>query len=91
MRTPEKSITNNSIARAVALGQERDAIEQRYERARAEFIESSQELRRYRELYAQIVATIPDSIDLTGDQDAHREPIMPMLVTAGELDSEAGR
>ena len=85
MRAPQPSSTKNAIARVIALGQEREAIEQRYKHARSEYIEASQELGRYRVLYARIVATVPDSIDLQSYSGTHRDPIAPRLVTVGEM------
>jgi hypothetical protein len=90
MRTPEASSTNNAIARAIALGQEREAIELRYHRARIEYIDAFQALGRFGSLYGRLVATIPDSIDLERYSTTHREPMVPRLVTAGEVGSGDG-
>jgi hypothetical protein len=69
MSAPQPSSTNSAIARVIALGQERDAIELRYEIARA----------------GRLVSVVPDSIDLRLYPETKREPAVPRLVTAGEM------
>jgi hypothetical protein len=91
MRTPAPSSTHNAIARAITLGHEREAIELRYERARAEYIDAFQALGRYGLLYGRLVAAIPDSIDLQSHSTSHRQPIVPRLVTAGEIGADEQR
>jgi hypothetical protein len=85
MSAPQPSSTNSAIARVIALGQERDAIELRYEIARAEFIEASLALGRFGALYGRLVSVVPDSIDLRLYPETKREPAVPRLVTAGEM------
>ena len=87
MSAPQPSNTKNAIARVIAHGQDREAIELRYELARAEFIEASLELGRFGALYGRLVSVVPDSIDLRLYPETKREPVVPRLVTAGEVRS----
>jgi hypothetical protein len=48
-------------------------------------------LGRYGLLYGRLVAAIPDSIDLQSHSTSHRQPIVPRLVTAGEIGADEQR
>ena len=76
MSAPQPSSTNSAIARVIAHGQER-----------AEFIRASLELGRFGALYGRLVSVVPDSIDLRLYPETNREPVVPRLVTAGEVRS----
>jgi hypothetical protein len=79
------SQTNNAIARAIVLSQDRQTIEDRYLLARAEFIQASQQKDRFGVLNDRLVAYVPDSIDLAHYPGLQQEPLLPRLVTAMEL------
>lgn len=83
-----KTSTSRAIEETTTFGADRDELERRYRDARAAYIEASNDLTRYGVRYNELVADVPDSIDLSGYAGMEREPTKPRIVMAHELDSD---
>lgn len=80
--------TTRAMEATTEFGADRAELERRYREARAAYIEASNALTRFGIRYDELIADVPDSIDLASYSGTEREPTKPRMVRADELDPE---